>query len=87
MGSGGIGFDTSLYLTQKGQCSSLSPCAFNKEWGIDPTLSYRGGIKPANHSKDDTKHIVMTQRKAGKIGLSLGKTTGWIHRLTLEKRR
>ncbi len=86
MGSGGIGFDASLYLTQKGQCSSLSPCAFNKEWGIDPTLSYRGGIKPANHLKDDTKHIVMTQRKAGKIGLSLGKTTGWIHRLTLEKK-
>lgn len=86
IGSGGIGFDASLYLTQKGQCSSLSPCAFNKEWGIDPTLSYRGGIKPANHLKDDTKHIVMTQRKAGKIGLSLGKTTGWIHRLTLEKK-
>lgn len=86
VGSGGIGFDTGLYLTQKGQCSSLSPCAFNKEWGIDPTLSSRGGIKPADHFKDDTKHIVMTQRKAGKIGLSLGKTTGWIHRLTLEKK-
>lgn len=86
IGSGGIGFDTGLYLTQKGQCSSLSPCAFNKEWGIDPTLSSRGGIKPTNHIKDDTKHIVMTQRKAGKIGLSLGKTTGWIHRLTLEKK-
>lgn len=86
IGSGGIGFDTSLYLTQKGQCSSLSPCAFNKEWGIDPTLSSRGGIKPANHLKNDTKHIVMTQRKAGKIGLSLGKTTGWIHRLTLENK-
>lgn len=86
VGSGGIGFDTSLYLTQKGQCSSLSPCAFNKEWGIDPTLSSRGGIKPADHFKDDAKYIVMTQRKAGKIGLSLGKTTGWIHRLTLEKK-
>ncbi|WP_109849980.1 NADPH-dependent 2,4-dienoyl-CoA reductase [Proteus sp. CA142267] len=86
IGSGGIGFDTGLYLTQKGQCSSLSPCAFNKEWGIDPTLSSRGGIKPTNHLKDNTKHIVMTQRKAGKIGLSLGKTTGWIHRLTLEKK-
>ncbi|WP_193015042.1 NADPH-dependent 2,4-dienoyl-CoA reductase [Proteus sp. FME41] len=86
IGSGGIGFDTGLYLTQKGQCSSLSPCAFNKEWGIDPTLSYRGGIKPKNHLKDDNKQIVMTQRKAGKIGLSLGKTTGWIHRLTLENK-
>lgn len=86
IGSGGIGFDTGLYLTQKGQCSSLSPCAFNKEWGIDPTLSYRGGIKPKNHLKDDNKQIIMTQRKAGKIGLNLGKTTGWIHRLTLEKK-
>lgn len=86
IGSGGIGFDTGLYLTQKGQCSSLSPCAFNKEWGIDPTLSSRGGIKPADHLRDETKHIIMTQRKAGKIGLSLGKTTGWIHRLTLEKK-
>ncbi|NBM67408.1 MULTISPECIES: NADPH-dependent 2,4-dienoyl-CoA reductase [Proteus] len=86
IGSGGIGFDTGLYLTQKGQCSSLSPCAFNKEWSIDPTLSYRGGIKPENHLKDDNKQIVMTQRKAGKIGLNLGKTTGWIHRLTLEKK-
>lgn len=86
IGSGGIGFDTGLYLTQKEQCSSLSPCAFNKEWGIDLTLSSRGGIKPTNHLKDNTKHIVMTQRKAGKIGLSLGKTTGWIHRLTLEKK-
>lgn len=28
----------------------------------------------------------MTQRKAGKIGLNLGKTTGWIHRLTLENK-
>ncbi|MCE9839948.1 NADPH-dependent 2,4-dienoyl-CoA reductase [Proteus terrae] len=86
IGSGGIGFDTGLYFTQKGQCSSLSPCAFNKEWGIDPTLSSRGGIKPENQLKDDNKQIVMTQRKAGKIGLNLGKTTGWIHRLTLEKK-
>lgn len=86
IGSGGIGFDTGLYLTQKGQCSSLSPCAFNKEWGIDPTLSYRGGIKPATPKKDDNKQIIMTQRKAGKIGLNLGKTTGWIHRLTLENK-
>ena len=28
----------------------------------------------------------MLQRKTGKIGASLGKTTGWIHRLTLKQR-
>lgn len=86
IGSGGIGFDMGLYLAQKGQCSSLSPCAFNKEWGIDPTLSSRGGIQHVNHLKNEDKHIVITQRKAGKIGLNLGKTTGWIHRLTLEQK-
>ncbi|MEQ4922634.1 NADPH-dependent 2,4-dienoyl-CoA reductase [Proteus hauseri] len=86
IGSGGIGFDTGLYLSQKGQCSSLSPCAFNKEWGIDPTLSYRGGLIPEKTLHETGKKIVMTQRKEGKIGLSLGKTTGWIHRLTLQKK-
>ncbi|QAV23634.1 NADPH-dependent 2,4-dienoyl-CoA reductase [Proteus hauseri] len=86
IGSGGIGFDTGLYLSQKGQCSSLSPCAFYKEWGIDPTLSYRGGLTPEKPSHEARKNIVMTQRKEGKIGLSLGKTTGWIHRLTLQKK-
>ena len=86
IGSGGIGFDTSLYLTQQGQCSSLSPNAFNKEWGIDPTLTHRGGLMPAQTDKKDDRQVVMTQRKAGKIGLSLGKTTGWIHRLTLQKK-
>lgn len=86
IGSGGIGFDTGLYLTQTGQCSSLSPCAFNKEWGIDPTLTHRGGITSAHPFINKDKQIVMTQRKSGKFGLSLGKTTGWIHRLTLQKK-
>ncbi len=86
IGSGGIGFDTGLYLTQTGQCSSLSPCAFNKEWGIDPTLTHRGGITSAHPFIKKDKQIVMTQRKSGKFGLSLGKTTGWIHRLTLQKK-
>ena len=86
IGSGGIGFDTGLYLTQTGQCSSLSPCAFNKEWGIDPTLTHRGGITSADPFIKKDKQIVMTQRKSGKFGLSLGKTTGWIHRLTLQKK-
>ncbi|HEK1913198.1 TPA: NADPH-dependent 2,4-dienoyl-CoA reductase [Proteus mirabilis] len=86
IGSGGIGFDTGLYFTQTGQCSSLSPCAFNKEWGIDPTLTHRGGITSADPFIKKDKQIVMTQRKSGKFGLSLGKTTGWIHRLTLQKK-
>jgi 2,4-dienoyl-CoA reductase (NADPH2) len=30
--------------------------------------------------------VYLLQRKTGKIGESLGKTTGWIHRLTLKQR-
>ncbi len=69
IGSGGIGFDTGLYLTQTGQCSSLSPCAFNKEWGIDPTLTHRGGSPPPILLLKKDKQIVMTQRKSGEIWL------------------
>jgi 2,4-dienoyl-CoA reductase (NADPH2) len=32
------------------------------------------------------RRVFMLQRKTGKIGASLGKTTGWIHRLTLKQR-
>lgn len=43
IGSGGIGFDTGLYLTQTGQCSSLSPCAFNKDGELTQHLRIAEG--------------------------------------------
>jgi 2,4-dienoyl-CoA reductase (NADPH2) len=32
------------------------------------------------------RRVYLLQRKTGKMGESLGKTTGWIHRLTLKQR-
>jgi 2,4-dienoyl-CoA reductase (NADPH2) len=32
------------------------------------------------------RRVYLLQRKTGKMGASLGKTTGWIHRLTLKQR-
>jgi 2,4-dienoyl-CoA reductase (NADPH2) len=32
------------------------------------------------------RKVYLLQRKAGKVGAGLGKTTGWIHRTTLKKR-
>ena len=33
------------------------------------------------------RRITLCQRKTGKLGANLGKTTGWIHRASLKKRR
>ncbi len=81
IGAGGIGVDIAHYL-------SAPPHAdFYAEWGIDRTLDKRGGLLPlAAGAPDGAAHqheIVLLQRKAGKLGEHLGKTTGWIHRAQL----
>lgn len=37
-----------------------------------------------NRTKTD-REIYLLQRKKGKLGAGLGKTTGWIHRVSLKK--
>jgi 2,4-dienoyl-CoA reductase (NADPH2) len=55
---------------------------FWDEWGVDPSNEHRGGLaKPAR--KAPQRQIVMMQRKKSKLGATLGRTTGWIHRATL----
>lgn len=84
IGCGGIGFDTAMYLSQSGTLTSQDNMAFSREWGIDTTLTRPGGLAQggAEHMPSP-RQIVMLQRKAGKPGEELGKTTGWIHRTTL----
>ncbi|CDH18242.1 2,4-dienoyl-CoA reductase, NADH and FMN-linked [Xenorhabdus bovienii str. kraussei Quebec] len=84
IGAGGIGFDTAEYLSQNGQSSSLSSHAFSQEWGIDQTLSHRGGLQPEGAQMERSpRKIYLLQRKDSKIGEGLGKTTGWVHRASL----
>ena len=58
-----------------------------KEWGVDMNLSSRGGIEgiKSDISKPERK-IYLLQRKNGKVGAALGKTTGWIHRFALRNK-
>ncbi|PHM53384.1 oxidoreductase [Xenorhabdus sp. KK7.4] len=87
IGAGGIGFDTAEYLSQSGQSSSLSSHAFSQEWGIDQTLSHRGGLQPEGARVElSPRKIYLLQRKETKVGEGLGKTTGWIHRASLSMR-
>ena len=85
IGAGGIGFDVSEYLTQVGASSSLDIDKFNREWGIDSSITSRGGITLA-HEERPARQVYLLQRKTSKVGDSLGKTTGWIHRTSLQKR-
>ncbi|KGT94291.1 2,4-dienoyl-CoA reductase [Erwinia typographi] len=85
IGAGGIGFDTAEYLSQHGPSSSLSVDAYCQEWGIDQTLQNAGGLVPPVLPSPE-REIWLLQRKPGKPGAGLGKTTGWIHRASLQMR-
>ena len=88
IGAGGIGFDVSEYLSHEGESTSQNIDAWLKEWGIDKTLEARSGIegvKPDFHASP--REIFMFKRSKGKFGGNLGKTTGWIHRSTLKKKK
>ncbi|WP_158780371.1 NADPH-dependent 2,4-dienoyl-CoA reductase [Pantoea sp. BAV 3049] len=86
IGAGGIGFDTAEYLSQHGESASLNVAAFCAEWGIDQTLEQPGGLTAPVYPQPE-RQIWLLQRKPGKPGAALGKTTGWIHRASLQMRR
>lgn len=88
IGAGGIGFDVSEYLTHEGESTALNIDAWLKEWGIDKTLEARSGIEGITAEVHPSpREIFMFKRSKGKFGGNLGKTTGWIHRSTLKKKK
>ena len=89
IGAGGIGFDVAEFLSHSDEhpASSQSSEAFAREWGIDTSFEARGGVKGMKpQPPKSAREIWLLQRKAGKPGKTLGKTTGWIHRLSLRHR-
>ena len=85
IGAGGIGFDTAEYLLHSGISPSLDKTKFFAEWGVDTQYRSRGGLQAAVIEKSPRK-LFLLQRKTGKVGEGLGKTTGWIHRTSLKNR-
>ena len=89
IGAGGIGFDVAEFLSHSDEHpdSSQSSEAFAREWGIDRSLTARGGVAGVEaQPPESAREIWLLQRKPGNPGKTLGKTTGWIHRLSLKKR-
>lgn len=83
IGAGGIGFDVAEFLAHQGVSPSLDIDVFNKEWGVDTEYKDRGAFGHAD-PEAPARQITMLQRKEGKMGAGLGKTTGWIHRASLK---
>lgn len=86
IGAGGIGFDVAEFLAHQGVSPSLDIDVFNKEWGVDTEYKDRGAYGHAD-PEEPARQITMLQRKEGKMGAGLGKTTGWIHRASLKMKR
>ncbi len=84
IGAGGIGYDVSIYLSDAGH--SFTKENYLKEWGIDTAIGKNGGLSTKVEMKSD-RHITMLKRSNSKFGATLGKTTGWIHKTSLEDRK
>ena len=84
LGAGGIGFDVASLLTQAK--SENARKSFFREWGIDANLAVRGGVLTPEPSPSQ-REVYLLQRKKEKLGMRLGKTTGWIHRLHLKHKK
>ena len=86
IGAGGIGFDVAEFLVHDGHSPTLDLDAWQREWGVrDPAVARGGvaGVQP--EALPPARQIYLLQRKAGKPGAGLGKTTGWIHRAALNR--
>lgn len=82
VGAGGIGFDVAEFLAQVGPSATEDPALWRREWGVGDPAVVPGGLTRAEPVASG-RAITLLQRKGGKPGAGLGKTTGWIHRLSL----
>lgn len=84
IGAGGIGFDVSEFLTT---CESptLNLHEWMEEWGVSDPESHRSGLAPEGpQPAPSPRKVSLFQRKSERPGKKLGKTTGWIHRASLQ---
>ncbi|MGI9134057.1 MAG: FAD-dependent oxidoreductase, partial [Rhodoferax sp.] len=85
VGAGGIGFDVAEYLLHAPALALPVPLThWCREWGVDLEGQARGGLV-APVAPNPVRQLFLLQRKAGRPGASLGKTSGWVHRAVLQR--
>ena len=84
IGAGGIGFDVAEFLVT-GDSPTEDLDEWLEEWGVGDPEMVRGGLRSEGPQPETaTRQVTLLQRKAQKLGKNLGKTTGWIHRASLQ---
>ncbi|GGN93074.1 NADPH-dependent 2,4-dienoyl-CoA reductase [Actinoplanes lobatus] len=80
IGAGGIGFDAAEFLLH----DANEPLEeWMRRWGVTDPQTARGGLTTkVKITPRRTVHLL--QRKETALGKGLGKTTGWVHRATLQ---
>ena len=82
IGAGGIGVDISEFLTTDAS-PTLDLKEWKQEWGVTEPEAAPGALTtpvPAPSPRE----VYLLQRKKGRIGAGLAKTTGWVHRAALK---
>jgi 2,4-dienoyl-CoA reductase (NADPH2) len=88
LGAGGIGFDVALYLLERNSLAQVETQAFSSHWGIVTDAKSAGGLATQQpHDAKPAHRITMLKRSATPFGATLGKTTGWVHRIELARAR
>ncbi len=87
IGAGGIGFDVSEFLVT-GESPTENLPDWMREWGVTDPAENRSGLAPEGPQPEPAiREVTLLQRKAEKPGKRLGKTTGWIHRASLQMKK
>ena len=86
LGAGGIGFDVAVWLLHADSAAPLDPAAFARHWGIDADPAADGGLAPGGIPVEPhARRITMLKRSKTAFGMTLGRTTGWVHRTELAR--
>jgi 2,4-dienoyl-CoA reductase (NADPH2) len=87
IGAGGIGFDVAEYLVNKNLNKNISIPDWLSQWGVVDPENARGGLDPQLRKEISShREVTLLQRKSERLGKNLGKTTGWIHRSSLNSK-
>lgn len=88
IGAGGIGFDVAEFLCHSPtDTTAISPdpvAEFFAKWGVNTSPDAHGGLQAAALASA-RRHITLVQRKPGKPGRTLGLTTGWALKMSLQR--
>jgi len=80
IGAGGIGVDTSVFLTHTEETDE----EWMAHWGVGDPAEHRGGLVPPE-PRVAARQVYLVQRRSTPIGKDLGKTSGWAHRAVLKQ--